>query len=562
MTIADETRREGSAGKQPGVSDRRRTRVTLLVLLLLAAGVRLPMLRIHLDPSPDGAEYLNVARHMARGEGPILSIKSQLFDRRPVVRSTIGNRGPLYPALVAVGLRMFRSADDLLVARATSCLLSLLGCAVCLLLFVRVFGWQVGAAGAALVALNPRSVIYGVEPLGDQLAFAVSVSALAWHAAHRARGARWSLGEGALAGLGQLARPTGLVLLVILLAGHLLGRRWRAAGWLMVGFLLVAAPYFYANWRQNGSPFYSVSAYDYAVADHQEGTWHGLDWLPTTPGQFVAQHPALVAELVWRKTRENLAVVMAQLGPLLLLLPLLPLGWWRRERGVTLSYACANLLLYCFSWAAVGAPRYLLSSYLLPLPFLLEAARWPRWRRLHRIGPALLTLSVGVTVVSFTAQNVAHYQQRSGAAQRRSPLTALRANAAAWVKRETNPDAVVATNNPWLVNYLTERPAVICPRFSHRAQVAPFLREHAVSSVVLFVRPGDARSQLLGSSELAKVVQVSQESRADGWRLVIYRVIAPDGGGPTGNSEGGPAEGGVSRILLRKDRLQSRRQLS
>jgi 4-amino-4-deoxy-L-arabinose transferase-like glycosyltransferase len=534
MTSADGRRKEGGAGERPGIIGRRRTRVTLLVLLLLAAGARLPMLRIHLDPSPDGAEYLNVARHMARGDGAILSIKSQLFDRKPVVRSTIGNRGSLYPALVAVGLRAFRSADDLLVARATSGLLSLLGCALCLLLFVRVFGWQVGAPSAALVALNPWSVSYGVEPLSDQLAFTVSVGALAWHAAHRAGNPRWALGEGALAGLGQLARPTGLVLLVTLLAGYLLGRRWRAAGWLMVGFLLVAAPYLYANWRQNGSPFYSVSAYDYAVADHREGTWYGLDWRPTTPGQFVAQHPALVAELMWRKTRENLAVVMAPLGPLLLLLPLLPMGWWRRERGVMLGYACANLLLYCFSWAAVGAPRYLLPSYLLPLPFLLEAARWPRWRRLYRIGPALLALSVGVTVVSFTAQNMAHYQRRSESAQRRSPLTALRAEAAAWVRRETNPDAVVATNNPWLVNYLTERPAVICPRFSHRDQVAPFLREHAVRSVVLFVRPGDARSQLLGSSELAEVVRVSQALEADGWRLVIYRVIATDGSRPSG----------------------------
>jgi len=503
--------------------------VAALVVLALSVGVRLPFLVVPTEPSPDATEYLDVARHLAHGGGLTLSIKSHLADQKPVVRSTIGNRSPVYPVLVAAGLVVFRSADELTVARAVNLVLSAAGCVVCLLLFVGVFGWRVGVLSAVLVAVNPWLVVYGVSPLSDQLAFTVSVAALGLYARNAREGVRpaWSLSDGAMAGLGYLVRPTGLVLLAVLAAGYVTGRRWRGLLWLVVGALLVTAPYLHANWRLNGSPLHSVYSYNYAVGESREATWFGLDREPVGPSRYIRSHSALVAKLIWRRTQENLGVMASQVGLLLPLVLLLPAGWWRRERGVIAGYAAANLACYCLSWAAVGAYRYLLASYLLPLPLLLEAAARPRWRVLARAGPLLLGLVCVVTVVSFGRQDADRYRRHVKAAQARPAVAPLRAEAAEWLRRETGPEAVVASNNPWLINYLTHRPAVICPEFSREDQVLPFLRGHEVSVIVLFVKGPDKRVEFLNSAGVAETVRLVKEDSAGPWRVVVWRVEGP-----------------------------------
>ncbi len=521
---------EGWAGQGVEAGGRRMV-VAVLVVLALSVGVRLPFLVVSTEPSPDAAEYLDVARHLAHGDGLTLSIKSHLADQKPVVRSTIGNRSPVYPVLVAAGLRLFPSADDLLVARAVSLILSALGCVLCLLLFVGVWGWRIGVLSAVLVAVNPWLIVYGVSPLSDQLAFTVSVAALGLYARNAREGVRpvWSLSDGAMAGLGYLVRPTGVVLLAVLAAGYVVGRRWRGLFWLVVGALLITAPYLHANWRLNGSPLYSVYSYNYAVGDSREATWLGLDREPVTPSEYIRSHAAVVAKLIWHRTQENLGVMASQLGLLLPLVLLLPAGWWRRERGAITGYAAANLAFYSLSWAAAGAYRYLLASYLLPLPLLLEAAARPRWRVLARAGPVLLGLACVVAVASFGRQDADRYRRHVRAAQARPAVAPLRAEAAQWLKQETAPEAVVASNNPWMMNYLTHRPAVICPEFSREDQVVPFLLAHDVSVIVLFVRGPEKRMEFLNSPRVGETVRLMKEDKAGGWRLVVWRVEGKPG---------------------------------
>jgi len=513
------------AGGRPRAGGQRMV-VAVLVVLALAVGARVPFLVVGTEPSPDAAEYLDVARHIVRGDGLVLSIKSHLADDKPVVRSTIGNRSPIYPALVAAGMRLFPSANDLTVARWVNLLLSTLGCVLCLLLFVRVFGWVVGVLGGALVAVNPWLIVYGVGPLADPLSFTVSVAALVLYAWNAREGAPplWSLADGALVGLGYLARPTGMVLLAVLAIGYMFGRRWRSLLWLMVGAAVVASPYLYANWRINGSPLYNAYSYNYAVAESREATWFGLDREPVGPLEFIQRNPRLVGKLMWARTREDMAVVVSQLGFLLLLIPLLPVGWWRRERGVIAGYAVANLACYCLSWAAVGAWRYLLASYLLPIPSLLEAAARPRWRLLRKAGPVLLAGACMLALYSAYLQDKDRYQRHVRAAAARPAVASLREKAAQWLLRETSRDEVVASNNPWMVNYLTQRPAVICPEFSREGQVVPFLRGHQVSVIVLFVAGEDKRVQFLSSPRLAEAVRLVEQQESGRWRLLVYRV--------------------------------------
>jgi hypothetical protein len=57
----------------------------------------------------------------------------------------------------------------------------------------------------------------------------------------------------------------------------------------------------------------------------------------------------------------------------------------------------------------------------------------------------------------------------------------------AWLKSQ-HPDAeaVVASNNPWMVDYYTHLPAVVCPYFRDAKEVEDFVRYYHVRYIVLF----------------------------------------------------------------------------
>ncbi|NIM05299.1 MAG: hypothetical protein GTO55_04235 [Armatimonadetes bacterium] len=497
-----------------------------LFVFLLSAGIRLfPLLTAPPKVSPDALEYLNIARHLDRGEGLVISIKAHMFDQEPVVRSTIGDRCFLYPAAVAAGLLLFPKSDDLLVARSVNLIFSSLAVTVSLFLFAGLFGWRVGGLAAILVAVNPTMVKNGIEPLSDQLFLLLALSALLLYTAQDTEHtlARWSpAAAGVVCALAQLTRPVGVVLLAVLLVGYLLRKRRRAAGWMMLGFLIVMSPYFWANWRQHGSPFYSVSAYNYTVGHYREGTWYGLDREQLSPWQFVSRNHQRVLKLVERKFVDNSKVVLNQLEPLLLFVLLLPRGAFRNSRGALIGYASLNFIAYSLSWAPVGAPRFLLPSYLLPIPFLLEAAARPRWMRLRKAGSFLLATAFVLAAGNSLVQDAVSYS-RSFAAGKPTRFTEAYQQAALWLERETAPNEIVASNNPWEVNYRSNRPAVICPVFSKEEQIGPFLKRHEVRTVILFATSQDPRAEMLTTPAGREEVRLVSDAATDDLPLLIYR---------------------------------------
>ena len=131
-----------------------------------------------------------------------------------------------------------------------------------------------------------------------------------------------------------------------------------------------------------------------------------------------------------------------------------------------LATAGVNLLLYTLAWVPVGANRYLMPTYLVLLPFLVEAGLRATVDRLQRYGGSLLAAVLLLQVMCCTAQCRWIYQRHA------YDLVVGRQLEPGWGPRRgldepvAAAEAVVSTNNPWEVNFVTHRPTVLCPFFS------------------------------------------------------------------------------------------------
>lgn len=216
-----------------------------LAVALCAALPRLgPALRGY-NPSPDAAEYLLIARSLARGEGFTLPIRVRFPGRRPVVHEAYGERAPLWPWLLSAVVGAAGQAgsgwpDPRL--QLLNVLLAALGAALATeLTWVvarrrgLVGGSRVLAAllGGLAVAWAPgfvrASVHLWAEPLGAVLALATARLLVAFQdrslaaSAEDGAGQRWTAGLpwlvlGALAGAARFARPEAWALVPVVLA--------------------------------------------------------------------------------------------------------------------------------------------------------------------------------------------------------------------------------------------------------------------------------------------------------------------------------------------------------
>lgn len=174
-----------------------------MLALLAAAVIAASLVSFSTAPagpglSPDGVVYVDVARHMAAGDGPVAfnaAGKTELVTTWP----------PLFPTLVSFGVMV--GADALEAARWLNAFAFGLLCFLTGLLVWRVSGRREGALLAGwLLALSPRmlAISGGVftEPLFLALVTGMLLLLL--------RGGRWSLlGAGLLAGLACMQRYAG-----------------------------------------------------------------------------------------------------------------------------------------------------------------------------------------------------------------------------------------------------------------------------------------------------------------------------------------------------------------
>lgn len=351
-----------------------------LAALLAAAALRaIPLLdnRFH----PDEALYASFARRIAAGQDPLLA--GVLVDKPPL---------PFY--LSALSLLLVGPTE--LGARLPSYFGSVVSVALAAALGRRLYGARTGLLAAALVAVSPFAILFGITAFIDPLLMAAGLWAL-WAAAD----GRWKAAALALA-VAFAVKQTALLCLPLMLAlalwrlpdGATMRQAARAvarAAWPLLAGLAVTAVLVFA-WDAARHP--AIGFWTQGYADNM-------------PGRWVRANEVLPRARAWLDLLHYLTASPALNLLLLVGLPLLLLA----EAQAATRAALADRILVGYLVLYLGAywllafnvwDRYLLP--ILPLALLLlarvivtaarglaqAAARWrPAW-------PARAGVTVGV----------------------------------------------------------------------------------------------------------------------------------------------------------------------
>jgi len=448
----------------------------LLFLFMLL--VRLPLIWDPLEVRNDGAEYLGIARRLARGDGYSSNLKYHFFHALPVRHNALGDRPPLAPLAFAAWSRLFPGLPLPAAARLLCVILTAAAAVVCWLLLFRLTDAFTAWAATLYCFLLPNNLYWSAQPMSEAFwLLGVPLALLFWELGRSqeraAAGFPWAAAAGASAGLVYLARPAGLLILAAFVAAAFLGRQgWRAPAAAALGFAAAASPYHLALWFSFGQPFYTTLNYTFSVVTYLEATTYGYESRREGLAELLrTRAPELlqVWSRQWLAHAEGLLLPLVPMLPALAAPPRTPAGLWTAP----LVYCAATLLVHLITWSAWGSSRYFLALHPLLVGFLLAplAAR-PRLRR----------LAVGAMVLGLTLALPPFVLKQAKANHGRPELAAVRA-----VLPRLQGRGLLASNRPSQLNFLTERDSVMLPHGSSRDQLARFLRQYEPVEVVLFL---------------------------------------------------------------------------
>jgi 4-amino-4-deoxy-L-arabinose transferase-like glycosyltransferase len=467
--------------------------VPALLLALLTALPRLPLIDDPVDVKPDGCEYLGIGRHIAREGRWVSSIKWHFFNDAPPIHPAIADRPPLYPLVTSVVWRF--AEEPIRSARLANIALASLDTVLAYLLLARLIPLPAALGAAALLALYPAWMRDSVQPLTEPLfmAFWLGALLLFYSRGGESLSGRRAALLGIASGLAYLTRPSGLLLPVFfslaLLPPLAVRPAPRALLPLWSGFVLAWAPYGAAVALETGSPFTSILSYNFSIRHIYEGTLYGFERSFPKPLAFVAARPVEIVTLVGQQTWVLLAALGRSLRFLLPLALFLRTKDLRRDRELWLL-AALNFSFHAVAWTVWGAGRYLLPTYLLVAALLLAAplarsmeaeARVWRWTPLAAAGAAWLG-----ALLACVAGDVRLHREKG------LPDSGVRMGwayreAAQWLEREPGGASdAVASNQPWILNLLSGRPARMAPRFRDVEQARRFSRRFPVRWLIYF----------------------------------------------------------------------------
>lgn len=517
-----------------------------VLLALLALGARLPALQ-EMNFQPDAAEYAGIARRWAQGRGPTTALKWHFLDNGPVVRPAANERPILYPAFGAAVLRLAPSLEPLLSLQLANALLSAANVLLALAAFSTVVSPAAAWLSAVVLIFVPGMCETATVAISEQLFLFLWLSGLlVLPRAHRpAGGARLGL----LAGLAMLTRPVGLFLLPAAAlwlwhrrrqVGHAplpndagagsrtASRRlvWMPWSALAAGFGVALLTGAWLSGPAGGPELRPGLLVNYTVLNIRDATWHGFGRPMPTPLEFLRAHWPAVLHLIRQKLNVNLDAVVLSLGALLVPAALAigaPAGADPRRRALRAAWLAAaglNFATYTLSWVPVGAMRYMLPTAVVLLPLVVDATLAAA--AVSRARKILLAAAVAAAL----APMLASCAQLWRAGRDACPPEGWRyyLMGARWLRAAAGPEDVVASNNPWMVSYLAERPAIICPEFRPGAGLERLARTFDVRWVLLYAGEGDARVRHCLRSPSARLLRHARDPGGnEAWLFVVRR---------------------------------------
>jgi 4-amino-4-deoxy-L-arabinose transferase-like glycosyltransferase len=476
------TTKASSAGK-PATSERQtdagETRIrTLLVRAIAVFGPVILLVFYYkmLFPgltNPDALDFAQIGRNIASGKG------FTTFFLRPLAL-THGNNplgqpdtvhGPLFSFCLAIAFSALGTKDN--VVAGVSGLFFLLTIPMVYLLGRRAFSARVGAAAAVVFTLSALSLEYATSGLHLTLsiflttALLLAVYNIAAYARDSANNPSAAFPKatlaiaGALTALLYLTDPLYFWMLPtvgIAIFGLLPTRRGPAAIWFSLPVLLLAGPWMVRNALLTGNPIFGLRGTELWM--NTKSTYPGMTAYRMLPAEVFSK-PGLLQDVI-RKAVSGIGTVLNSwpgVGGNWVLVFFLPSLFFR------FSDAAANSLrrvvLYGFVAVTVGMLFFQVQMPLLVvfvpgmlifavayLMFLVQQAQLSRnaTMRLTALLAAALLYPLFYSLVLGD-----------------KPTAIREREAAAGLARQSRPNDLILTDQPWTVAWYANRPAIIVP---------------------------------------------------------------------------------------------------
>lgn len=495
----------------------------------------LAALPVHGPTYMDADYYLLTARRLVQGFGFSENILWNYLDAPPgLPHPSHVYWMPLPSILAAIGLWLF--GDSFRAAQIPFILLTAFLPLVSYRLSQALGGEARHAWAAALFTIFSGFYVafWAMPDAFAAFALAGSLSLIALGQGMTGRGQRWFFLAGLSAGLGHLARADGLLLLlvgVVLVISSTVRRPSsvvRRLSLLLLGYLLVMAPWFYRNWVTVGAILPGAGLKTLFLRDYDELFSYGL---PLTLERYLewGLGPILMSKL-WA-ARLNL---MTFVGPnnLVFLTPFTLIGLWRLQRKALMRPALLyGALLYATMTLAFTFPGMrggLLHSSVALLPFFFAAAplgleaviRWvARRRRTWNAQQAVRVFLVGFIVLA-AALSLALTVRTMQSGYWISGSGGVYRQIGAWLEEHGLEGATVMVNNPPGFALRTDHPAIVVPNGDVDTLLTVADRYGATVLVLDANRPGPLVGLYAGAETHPRLVR---QVTLDGAQ--VYRIV-------------------------------------
>lgn len=432
-----------------------------LLIFILALLPRIFLFHTPYWTTPDALEYLSVTKNLSEGKGFTTTVKIHHFDDRPVVRSALGTKPPLFSLFLYPFYRISPDPYFLqFIVLITGALAVVFFFRLCLFFMNQRFAFL----AAVLLALNPDFLINNrlllVEPLFLCLVFLSFIFLFR----------KQSLLFVALfVCLAYLARVEGLLLFPVIAFYLWLDRSLSAALKFILFSFVCLSPYFFLNFQINGSPLANVGNFHFITLDFMHSAFYDYGQTVLSPFIFIRTHLSAVIHKSLSIFSQLIVGILkpSNLG-FLFLIP-----WWTSLKKLkTFSLFIIILLNIILISATFGlvldTPRYLI--FIDALVILLSITYYS-----HHVNKVnhLLLFSVFIIYLLFDCHRL------SWARNQKDPnWTSQTLVQVASIIENFPSSSIVASENPALVDIKTDRPSVILPKNLDQSLLRKFIDQY------------------------------------------------------------------------------------
>lgn len=538
--------RQGEPGpKEPGSGEhgpgktrnkKKLSRRKIAVILIVICAVALLAGILSFDSLPSGigdnAEFVILARSLAEGQGFRYINHPEL---RPATKYPPG-----FPAFLAGWSFIFGDSVKSMKINVLLCFVAAAG--MTFLLGRRLIGDHLAALAALTVAISSSVIEYSHQVLSDVPYMLFSLVAL-YLVIAGARGSRTAMAGLALCIWAYFTRTAGASLVLASAVFLLLKSRRREAVLLICGFVAVSGLWAVRNYTVAGegsrylNVLLSANPYD---PDQGTVTFSGLvtrAWINGT-SYLGGLFPTIILPTLVKPIREFGEIATTSLMSVLVIVTGVFGAAALRKKSLLISLYMVFYMLIYLGWPEVWrSERFMIPMAPLLAIYLFAGIRW----LLGFFGTRGIAVTAVCAVLALT--NIFALHRFIARPKAYPPGWVRYFDAAEWIGRNSEEDAIVLCRKPFLFYLFSNRRTIAYPFTRDRAAMREYLLEASPDYIVLEKLSGGTSATdvylipaLHGMTEYLEDAHFTEEPVT-----AVYRFRVPTGGtGQTGGTGGAP----------------------